>query len=272
MFTGYILDIDNVDSLMNSFEIQMNIKGASERFAKVKESLQQNMSTYLLDAYDEETDSIIMKSLEKDFFPNVHSHIFISHSSKDKESALALAGFLWKNCKIDTFIDSMLWEYCDDLLRTLDHIFSRTGFKSYDYNSRNITTAQVHILLNMALAKMINTTECFIFLGSNNSLKRDDFMISSEETESPWIYSELLLSEIIQKRLPKDHRILHFNESFSHSASEIPSFIYDASLSQLQSLSHKNIIDSIARLNGEVDNARAEKFLDYLYDETGVNV
>lgn len=276
MYAGYIIKKSEVTALLSTFERQMAIGIAHDHYGEKKKKLHQRMGLFLDEAYNEETDSILMKSIEKDFFPNIRSHIFLSHSSKDEDISLALAGYLWQECGIEVFIDSMLWEYCDDLLKTLDDHFSRSGKSTYYYENRNITTAQVHVLLNMALARMINSTECFIFLDSYNSLRHVNKQISSQETESPWIYSELLLSEIIQKRLPQEHRIHNFQESFSHGdVNQVPTFIYDAMLSKLHPLDRNDLCLAIHHLGKrntiERNNKRAERFLDYLYEITGVD-
>lgn len=171
----------------------------------------------------------------------------------------------------------MLWGYCDDLQKALDDSFACTGNHRYDYEKRNITTAQVHVLLDMALAMMIDKTECFWFLESDNSVNHVSKRITSSETESPWIYSELLLAEITQKRLPQEHRSIPINENCSHGLSDhVPSFIYDAKLSQLYELNRHHISDAISNVGccSTYDSAtkRAEVFLDSLYEETGVVV
>ena len=274
MYTGYILKENEILNAFNLFQRQMYISIAQDYYAEKKEQLHQRMDDFIEEAYDEETHCVLMKSIEENFFPNVRSQVFLSHSSRDKENALMLAGYLWDECKIEVFIDSMLWGYCDVLLRQLDEFYSRTGTHRYNYGDRNITTAQVHVLLNMALARMINNTECFVFLESENSITNHDRHISSEETASPWIYSELLLSEIIQKRTPKEHRIQHINESVIHSDSCVmPTFVYNAMLSNLHPLRIdvlKDVVSSAKHISSTMSrNKRVETVFDLLYKETG---
>lgn len=141
--------------------------------------------------------------MQKDWFPEIQSHIFLSHSHADEEVALTLAGFLYKQYKIKTFIDSTVWGYSNDLLKSIDDKYSLfDGYgATYDYNKRNASTSHVHMMLSSALSMMIDKAECLLFLNTPNSITTEQSF--DQSTYSPWIYSELATSRIIRKIDPR---------------------------------------------------------------------
>ena len=60
------------------------------------------------------------------------------------------------------------------------------------------------MILNTALAKMIHQTECLIFVNTENSTIKENITDESK-TLSPWIYSELALSKIIEPHEPQEY-------------------------------------------------------------------
>ena len=60
------------------------------------------------------------------------------------------------------------------------------------------------MILNTALAKMIYQTECLIFVNTENSTIKENITDESK-TLSPWIYSELALSKIIEPHEPQEY-------------------------------------------------------------------
>lgn len=136
--------------------------------------------------------------LEADWFPNIEAHLFLSHSHADEDFAIVLSQLLYDKFKINTFIDSCVWGYCNDLLLNLDKNFCLTSDKKYyKYDLRNYTTGLVHMMLATALTKMIDRCECLFFLNTSNSIVLDP---SQCETSSPWIYHELYQSKVICRR------------------------------------------------------------------------
>lgn len=67
------------------------------------------------------------------------------------------------------------------------------------------------MILNTALAKMIYQTECLIFVNTENSTIKENITDESK-TLSPWIYSELALSKIIEPQEYLKHSFI-LNES-----------------------------------------------------------
>ena len=62
--------------------------------------------------------------MQANWFPQIKADIFISHSHKDENLALALAGWLKVTFGLSVFIDSCVWGYANDLLRIIDDLNS----------------------------------------------------------------------------------------------------------------------------------------------------
>lgn len=59
-------------------------------------------------------------------------------------------------------------------------------------------------MLSVALNQMIDNTECLFFLNTPSSISIDAPIDGT--TPSPWIYSEIAMSRLIRKRLPKRYK------------------------------------------------------------------
>ena len=53
----------------------------------------------------------------EDWFPSVEADIFISHSHKNQDLALKLAGWLKTSFDLDCFVDCYIWNSADSLLK-----------------------------------------------------------------------------------------------------------------------------------------------------------
>ena len=212
-------------------------------------------------------DKIDGSKLQASWFPTVQAHVFISHSHEDKDStALTLAGWLYDTFGIKSFIDSCLWGYANDLLRLIDNTYCRSVDNkiSYDYNKRNYSTSHIHMMLSTALTTMIDNTECLFFLNTPRSIIPNTEI---EKTLSPWIYSEIVTSKLIQKKNVRDHRISE--RIYSHSSQNLNEggfpklkVEYDVDLSHLTDI-------DLTSLNNWLNNAnkkRPEVALDIFYD------
>lgn len=190
--------------------------------------------------------------LQEDWFPTIDDFdIFISHSHQDEDLAIALSGWLYNKFKLKSFIDSCIWNYTDDLLLGIDNIYCEKDNQLYDYNSRNYSTSHVHMMLNMALMRMIDKTECLFFLNTPNSIRLSDI---KTQTLSPWIYSEIGISQMIEKHEPE--RFEFFNEEFDKLSFLIA---YDLDLSHLAEIDHHNLSE------WESCNLKKDAALDKLY-------
>ena len=183
--------------------------------------------------------------------------------------AIALAGWLYQIFGITSFIDSCVWGYADDMLKMIDEEYCVSkrnddgSIGTYSYKKRNQSTAHVHMILNTALHKMIDKTECLFFLNTPNSIVIDD-VISGTATASPWIYSELMFSRMCSKRNLSEYRqSLHHSAIFEHTELKVK---YEVSINHLVDIYDRDLID-LWKYGSQNDPLAA---LDDLYENLGL--
>lgn len=163
----------------------------------------------ILDEYIVDADSLSADKIMDDWFPQVNAQVFLSHSHLDKRSVIAFAGWLKEEAGITAFVDSCAWAYCDDLISKLDRKY-RSG---RDVAQINRVRAHVYMMLNSALLKMIDTTECLMFFNTPQSLVQSNFITGKPATYSPWIYSELLAANFLRRKSLEEHRNILIHEA-----------------------------------------------------------
>ncbi len=201
MFRGFNLELKlKNDDSFKQLE-QVGHKFYEDKYQQVQFSL----STFVT-----RINSLDGSAIQDSWFPQIDADVFISHSHRDLDTALVLSAWLWENFELTSFVDSCIWRYSFDLQREIDneHCFIPSR-GVYSYELRNHSTSHVHMMLSTALSMMIDKAECLIFLNTPNSLKAYG---NTDKTESPWIYSEIATSQIIQKKEP----IRRLTEAFSH--------------------------------------------------------
>ena len=222
-----------------------------------------------LDKYINVDGSLNVAMIEEEWFKNINSHVFISHSHTDENLVKAFAGYLYESFGIESFIDSCVWGYANELLKMIDDRFCKTiknedGSCSYDYDKRNQSTSHVHMILNGALAKMINSTECLIFMNTPNSIKARDTE-DKDKTASPWIYSELLMAtEFPHQELMVYRPLTHYDE-VTFELSEVQ-FEYKVKVDELKELK----LSDLKELNGNRYQKNPLACLDELYCKKGM--
>ncbi len=215
--------------------------------------------------------SISASKISNELFPQVKVDVFISHSSKDKELAYALAGWLYKKFKIVSFIDSLFWKYAYDLLKEINNEYSDKREKpgggiEYSHEKCLKVSQHVDILLDAALHKLIDKTEAVFFLNTENSVQvYNDFDKKICTTYSPWIFSEILCTQLVRKKPLCDYRSYEqFSLFFEHASVNANiekrnlNLLYDVSLSHLDELS-EDILN-------EWNNMDKSKFYGYPLD------
>lgn len=241
MFTGFKLKIDKT-----SFEKEIltdknfdYYKEIGERHLSIKRTQCENdLKDYIF------KDIIDGTKLQDDWFPQIKDiDIFISHSHKDKAVALALAGWLHEKFNLECFIDSCVWGYVDDLLQLVNDEYSNRrvdkndGGILYSHKKCNNASCHVNMMLNIALQKVIDSTETIILINTPNSIKKYDENLS---TFSPWIYSEVVCTEIIRKKELLEYRKYKpkiLLENFSNENKELK-VEYNISLEHLKDLNY----------------------------------
>ncbi len=161
---------------------------------------QQNNVKTALKNFIYKTNVLDGSKIQANWFPQSDADIFISHSHRDRTMALSLAGWLWDEFGLTSFIDSLVWGYANDLLKEIDNLYClNDDGRYYNYNKRNYSTSHVHMMLSTALSMMIDKTECIFFLNTPNSICPADEI---KRTNSAWIYFEIAITKLIEKRLP----------------------------------------------------------------------
>lgn len=191
MFQGFNIENLHFDNGFDSFYY----KGCS-LYDKMSSDVQEKLS------FLEDKECILdADKIQSDWFPNIKTDVFISHSHADEKLAIAFAGWLNENFGLRSFIDSCLWGYCDKLLRSIDNNFCENiDGKTYNYKSRNASTSVVHMILMNALTKMMDKTECLMFLNTPNSIVFKNSI--TPKTYSPWIFGEIETSRYIRRIIP----------------------------------------------------------------------
>ena len=204
MYRGFNLLLED-----NCFE-----KGYFEAFKKVNPKSFSSQETSIVEtikSFVRNDGSLDGSMMQANWFPQIKADIFISHSHKDEDLAHALAGWLKKTFGLTAFIDSCVWGYANELLKMIDDEYCyQKKNNTYNYQKRNYSTSHVHLMLSVALTQMIDNTECLFFLNTPNSITPDP---DSNQTESPWIYSEIATSQLIRKKKLEEYRQVALMES-----------------------------------------------------------
>lgn len=186
MFVGF-----NLSSLAMTPECENYYYDKGEKlFTKETKEDFSHLGSYII-----KTDTLSADLISKDWFPQVNAQIFLSHSHRDQHIVTAFAGWLKKEIGVDAFIDSWAWGYCDDLIQKMQHTYIKTP--------NAFIRSHVYMILSTALAKMIDRTECFIFINTQQSINIKDIVTNG--TSSSWIYHELLMSNLIRHKSLECH-------------------------------------------------------------------
>lgn len=247
MFRGYQLN-----SVPNFTPSQVN---AGEKiYSTHKEQFRKSISEHLNDH-----GNVNASSVEAEWFPQIDADIFISHSSKDKKYVYGLAGWFKEKFGLTAFVDSAIWGNSELLLREIDDAYCKLeNSDSYSYTARNYSTSHVHLILSMALTKMIDKSECIIFYNTPNSVTINKPI---EQTTSPWIYSEVTATQLLRRQSKRSViNKIAFSES-DGKTNDFPQFNYEIPLKHLPKLTDETLIAWLTMYNNDIN----EHALDILY-------
>ncbi|GHS50716.1 hypothetical protein VN1167_13880 [Helicobacter pylori] len=144
------------------------------------------------------------------FKPQLKStQVFLSHSHADKNKALKVKDYLESETNHRVFIDSLFWDYKDNVLNKLA-----------EYNDTSKIEDAFTLILRESLQDMIEKCPYFVFLQSSNSVSFNQNLLKI--TYSAWIYEELKIAHSISESRPIPmmesmqvfHDISPFLESF----------------------------------------------------------
>ncbi|MFP6206724.1 TIR domain protein [Helicobacter pylori] len=136
-------------------------------------------------------DDIILNhnKIKEDFFspfkPQLKSaQVFLSHSHADKNKALEVKNYLESKTNRRVFIDSLFWDYKDDVLNKLAEYDDISGIED-----------AFTLILRESLEYMIKKCPYFVFLQSKNSVSLNQDLLGI--TYSAWIYEELKIANTL---------------------------------------------------------------------------
>ena len=258
MYKAFRLKLDDIRQIVSSYKLY----GKRQSLA-MKNSLKPGLDKYL------DVKGILNgQKIMDDWFGQVKADVFISHSHRDDEDVHGLSGWLYQNFGLVSFIDADAWGYCDDLIKDIDQVYSIKNGK-LDYSSIRESAAHVHVMLMSALTKMINQTECLIFLDSDQSISARDTIY---KTRSPWIYNELLISSMIRPQsinrksfCIKDSRILLEQRTFSATEMSIDYPAVFQHMKDLSGIELRNWFKCYNQYRGTTATSYHEFPLDVLY-------
>ncbi|GAA7735171.1 toll/interleukin-1 receptor domain-containing protein [Helicobacter pylori] len=117
------------------------------------------------------------------------AQVFLSHSHADRNKALEVKNYLENQTKRKVFIDSLFWDYKDDVLNKLAKHDDISKIKD-----------AFTLILRESLQDMIEKCPYFVFLQSKNSVSNQGLsrnQVLLKITYSAWIYEELKIAHSI---------------------------------------------------------------------------
>lgn len=269
MLIGFNLELNEYADIFGSRCEYMMLQERGERHLSEQQAkCSLDLETYIMDKAIDGT------KIQNDWFPQINADVFISHSGKDKELAYALAGWLNKNFALKCFVDSAVWGYAPKLLdNMIDKYSEKTPWEKggflYDLKSCIKISEHVNTMLSIALQKMIDKVEAVILLNTENSI-RVCMGDSMNQTYSPWIYTEIVCTEIVRQRSLWEYRDYSFVGDGAICESEEPESIvnYDISLKHLVLLTVEDLESWLSDYKNREKGylGKPEYALDVLYE------
>lgn len=207
-------------------------------FESPKKTVRQQLKNYLSPDHGLDGDAIM-----QDCFPQIEDvNFFISHSHKDEKIAIQLANYIFCCFGMKSFIDSMVWDYAQDLLRDIDDEYSilTEDPKVYNYNKVGLSSSYVHMMLATSLTAMMDKCDCIIFVNTPNSIDPSEIE-QSPATFSPWIFHELSMIQYLKIKRPQI-QLEHFSHRKIASKDQAPLKIrMPAKIGELPILEYKHL-------------------------------
>ncbi|GAA7702465.1 toll/interleukin-1 receptor domain-containing protein [Helicobacter pylori] len=184
----YIIDADNIDGDLFFYNLTRNSNDFSMLPVFELDRIAQKIRN-ILKKHGSRKDIILKHNEIKEAFfspfkPQLKTvQVFLSHSHADKNKALGVKDYLESQTKRKVFIDSLFWDYKDDVLNKLA-----------EYDDISKIEDAFTLILRESLQDMIEKCPYFVFLQSKNSVSNQGL---SRITYSAWIYEELKIAHSI---------------------------------------------------------------------------
>ncbi len=181
----YIIDTDNIDGDLFFYNLTRNSNDFSMLPVFELDRIAQKIRN-ILKKHGSRKDIILKRNEIKEAFfspfkPQLkNAQVFLSHSHADINKALEVKNYLENQIKRKVFIDSLFWDYKDDVLNELAK-----------HNDISKIKDAFTLILRESLQDMIEKCPYFVFLQSKNSVSNQGL---SRITYSAWIYEELKIA------------------------------------------------------------------------------
>ncbi len=186
----YIIDADNIDGDLFFYNLTRNSNDFSMLPVFELDHIAQKIRN-ILKKHGSRKDIILNhRELQEAFFspfkPQLkNAQVFLSHSHADINKALEVKDYLEEYLDAEcVFIDSLFWDYKDDVLNKLAEYDDISGIE-------DVFT----LILRESLECMIKKCPYFVFLQSKNSVSLNQDLLKI--TYSAWIYEELKIANIL---------------------------------------------------------------------------
>ncbi|PUD55839.1 TIR domain protein [Helicobacter pylori] len=182
----YIIDADNIDGDLFFYNLTRNSNDFSMLPIFELDRIAQKIRN-ILKKHGSRKDIILNhRELQEAFFspfkPQLkNAQVFLSHSHADINKALEVKYYLENQTKRKVFIDSLFWDYKNDILKEI---------KKHYIDVSKIEDAFT-LILRESLQDMIEKCPYFVFLQSKNSVSNQGL---SRITYSAWIYEGLRIA------------------------------------------------------------------------------
>ncbi|WP_120866464.1 toll/interleukin-1 receptor domain-containing protein [Helicobacter pylori] len=187
----YIIDADNIDGDLFFYNLTRNSNDFSMLPVFELDHIAQKIRN-ILKKHGSRKDIVLKRNEIKEAFfspfkPQLkNAQVFLSHSHADRNKALEVKNYLENQTKPKVFIDSLFWDYKDDVLNKLA-----------EYDDISKIKDAFTLILRESLQDMIEKCPYFVFLQSSNSVSFNQNLLKI--TYSAWIYEELKIDHSISE-------------------------------------------------------------------------
>ncbi|GAA9411245.1 toll/interleukin-1 receptor domain-containing protein [Helicobacter pylori] len=193
---AFVVDLD---SSKNQIMLKSSVRSFNNQAHQINEAAEKIHELIKNAPYS--NDNIVLKrnEIKEAFFspfkPQLkNAQVFLSHSHADRNKALEVKNYLESQTKRKVFIDSLFWDYKDDVLNKLAR-----------YDDISKIEDAFTLILRESLQDMIEKFPYFVFLQSKNSVSNQGLSRNQDLlkiTYSAWIYEELKIAHSISESRP----------------------------------------------------------------------
>ncbi|GAA7306263.1 toll/interleukin-1 receptor domain-containing protein [Helicobacter pylori] len=193
---AFVVDLD---SSKNQIMLKSSVRSFNNQAHQINEAAEKIHELIKNAPYS--NDNIVLKrnEIKEAFFspfkPQLkNAQVFLSHSHADINKALEVKNYLESQTKRKVFIDSLFWDYKDDVLNKLAR-----------YDDISKIEDAFTLILRESLQDMIEKCPYFVFLQSKNSVSNQGLSRNQDLlkiTYSAWIYEELKIAHSISESRP----------------------------------------------------------------------